>query len=164
MIMLFTKRNSTNELELWNRDFPVSRTIDRLQRKMDSAFDDFFRGDLSDTSTLPSKTWIPAVDVAETSVAYVIHAELPGVKKDEVKITVHDNLITIRGEKKSEVDNKAENVRWIEQSYGMFERSFSFPGAVKSDGIEARYDDGVLTIILPKTEEAKEKTIDVKVK
>lgn len=162
--MSLIKRNPTKELELWNKDFPVPRAIDRLQREMNRAFDDFFRGDLFDTSSFLSHTWSPAIDVSETNDTYVIHAELPGVKKDEVKITMHDNLITIRGEKKNEVEKKAENYHRIERSYGTFERSFSLPGTVKSDSIEAKYDDGVLTITLPKTEDAKEKVVDVKVK
>jgi HSP20 family protein len=162
--MALIKRNPTKELELWNKDFPVPRAIDRLQREMNRAFDDFFRGDLFDTSSNLNQPWSPAVDISETKDSYLIHAELPGVKKDEVKITMHDNLISIRGEKKSETEKKDENYHRVERSYGVFERSFSLPGTVKSDAIDAKYDDGVLTITLPKTEEAKVKVIDVKVK
>ncbi|HTX17537.1 MAG TPA: Hsp20/alpha crystallin family protein [Bacteroidota bacterium] len=162
--MSLIKRNPTKDVELWNREFPVPRAIDRLQREMNRAFDDFFRGDLFDTKALSAQPWSPAIDVSETKDSYVIHAELPGVKKDEVKITMHENLITIKGEKKSEEEKKGENYHRIERSYGSFERSFTLPGSVKGDAVEASYKDGVLTVMLPKTEESKEKVVDVKVK
>ena len=162
--MSLIKRNPTKDVELWNSDYPVPRAIDRLQREMNRAFDDFFRGDLFDASSQLSQSWTPAIDVSETKESYVIHAELPGVKKDDVKITMHDNLISIRGEKKSETEKKTENLHRIERRYGTFERSFALAGTVKNDAVEAKYDNGVLTITLPKTEEAKEKIVDVKVK
>ena len=162
--MSLIKRNPSKELELWNRDFPIPRALDRLRREMNHAFDDFFRGDLLDNEFSFAQGWSPAVDISETKDSYVIHAELPGMKKDEVKITMNDNVITIRGEKKNEAEKKEANYHRIERAHGMFERSFALPGSVLGDAIEARYDEGILTITLPKTEEAKEKVIDVKVK
>lgn len=90
--------------------------------------------------------------------------ELPGVSKDDVKITIESNILTIRGEKKQEKDVKQENYQRIERSYGSFQRSFTLPGTVKSDAIDAIFKDGVLTVTLPKAEEAKPKHIEVKVK
>ncbi len=162
--MSLIKRKPTKEMELWNREYPVPRAIDRLQREMNRAFDDLFRGDLFDTSSFLTQSWSPVVDVSETKDSYVITAELPGVRKEEVKITMHDNLISIRGEKKGESEKKSENFHRLERTFGSFERTFSVPGTVKSDAIEAKYDDGVLTITLPKTEESKERIVDVKVK
>jgi len=162
--MSLIKRKPTKEMELWNREYPVPRAIDRLQREMNRAFDDLFRGDLFDTSSFLTQSWSPVVDVSETKDSYVITAELPGVRKEEVKITMHDNLISIRGEKKGESEKKSENFYRLERTFGSFERTFSVPGTVKSDAIEAKYDDGVLTITLPKTEESKERIVDVKVK
>jgi HSP20 family protein len=89
--------------------------------------------------------------------------ELPGVNKDEVKITLESNILTIRGEKKQEKETKKENYHRIERSYGSFERSFTLPTSVKSDKIDAAYNNGVLQITLPKVEEAKPKQIEVKV-
>ena len=100
--MSLIKRNPTKELELWNREFPVPRALDRLQREMNRAFDGFFRGDLHDTDSIFSHSWSPAVDVSETNESYIIHAELPGMKKDDVKITLNNGVITIQGEKKNE--------------------------------------------------------------
>jgi len=162
--MSLIKRNPSKEVDLWNREFPVPRAIDRLQREMNRAFDDFFRGDLFDTNSFLAHSWSPAIDVSETKDAYVIQAELPGVKKEEVKITLHDNLVTIRGEKKSETEKKGENIHRVERSFGVFERTFSLPGTVHGESVDAKYDNGVLTITLPKTEEAKERIVDVKVK
>ncbi|HTR80803.1 MAG TPA: Hsp20/alpha crystallin family protein [Bacteroidota bacterium] len=162
--MSLIKRNPTKELELWNQEFPVPRMISHLQQEMNKVFGDFFRGDLFDGGSFLSGQWTPAVDLEETDDSYVVRAELPGIKKDEVKITLNDGVVTVSGEKRNEVEKKEGNYHRVERSYGAFERSFTLPGAVKSDEIEAKYADGVLTITLPKTEEAKEKIIEVKVK
>jgi HSP20 family protein len=103
------------------------------------------------------------VDIAEHDDAYTVKMELPGVNKDEVKITLESNILTIRGEKKQEKETKKENYHRIERSYGSFERSFTLPTSVKSDKIDAAYNNGVLQITLPKVEEAKPKQIEVKV-
>ena len=162
--MSLIKRNPTKELELWDKNFPIPHALDRLQREMKGAFDGFFRGDLPDSASFFSEGWSPAVDISELSDSYSIYAELPGIKKDDVKITMNDNIITVRGEKKNESEKKGGTFSRIERSYGVFERSFTLPAAVKSDAIEARYNDGILTINLPKKEEAKEKVIGVTVK
>jgi len=162
--MSLIKRNPNRELELWNREFPIPHALDRLHNEMNRVFGDFFRGDLADSGAFFSGTWAPAVDLSETDDAYLVRAELPGMKKEDVKITFNNGLLTIRGEKKNETEEKNRTYHRIERSYGSFERSFNLPGAVKSGNVEAKYDDGVLTITLPKTEETKEKVIDVKIK
>ncbi len=134
-----------------------------MQREINRMFDDFFRSDRDDTSLLAS-TWKPAVDIVEEDEAYVAKVELPGVNKDDVKITMQDNILTIRGEKKEEKKGKEGNAHRVERYYGSFQRSFSLPTSVKSDRIEAEYKDGILTINMPKAEEAKPKQIEVKVK
>jgi len=133
-----------------------------LQREMNRMFDSFFRG--VDEPSLLNSTWIPAVDVAEENDAYVVKVELPGVNKDDVKITLESNILTIRGEKKVENEVKEKNYHRTERSYGAFQRSFTLPTSVKSDEIDAVYKDGILTVALPKAEEAKPKQIEVKVK
>jgi HSP20 family protein len=134
-----------------------------MQREINRMFDDFFRSDRDDTSLLAS-TWKPAVDIVEEDEAYVAKVELPGVNKDDVKITMQDNILTIRGEKKEEKKGKEGNAHRVERYYGSFQRSFSLPTSVKNDRIEAEYRDGILTINMPKAEEAKPKQIEVKVK
>ncbi len=137
----------------------VPADILSMQREINRLFNDFFRSD-RDESSLLAQAWRPAVDITEEDDAFVAKVELPGVNKDDVKITMQDNVLTIRGEKKG----KEENLRRVERQYGSFQRSFTLPTSVKSDKIEAEYKDGILTISMPKAEEAKPKHIDVKVK
>ena len=162
--MALIKRNPSTELDVWNRDFPMARGLHSFQREMNRMLDQFFRGDIFEEQEGTGLTFMPAVDFSETKDSYVIKAELPGLKKDEVKVTLNNNIVTITGEKKSEYEKKEGNYHRIERSFGMFERSVSIPGAIKSDAIDAKYADGLLTLTLPKTEETKQKTIDVKVK
>lgn len=135
-----------------------------MQREINHMFDRFFRGGVLDDAELPATTWAPAVDLAEKNDAYIAKVELPGVSKDDVKITLQDNVITIRGEKKDEKETNESNYHRVERSYGSFQRSFNLPSAVKGDKVDAQYKDGILTISLPKAEEAKHKQIEVKVK
>ncbi len=108
--------------------------------------------------------WTPAVDVAERNDDYEVRLELPGVRKEDVKITIENNVLTIRGEKKREENVNENDYRRIERSYGSFVRSFTLPVAVRADKIEARAQDGILTVRLPKAEEARPKQIEVQVK
>ena len=133
-----------------------------MQREINRMFDNFFRGIQEEDSSFSA--WTPAVDIAEHDDAYLVKVELPGVSKDDVKITLESNILTIRGEKKQEKETKKENYHRMERSYGSFQRSFTLPSTVKSDKIDAVYKDGILTVTLPKEEEAKPKQIEVKVK
>ncbi len=130
----------------------------------DSLFDRFFTGGTQDDGSLFPTLWTPSVDVTEQENAFVVKAELAGVKKDDVKITVHENILTIRGEKKQEKETKETNTHRVERAFGSFQRSFNLPGLIKSNEIEATFADGVLTVSIPKAEEAKPKQIEVKVK
>jgi len=105
--------------------------------------------------------WLPAVDIRETAEAIVVHAELPGIDKKDVKVDVRDGVLTISGERKYEKDVKEENVHRIERSYGSFTRSFSLPSHVDVNKVEAKLDNGVLEVRLPKTDTARPKSISV---
>lgn len=154
--MSLIRWNPTRELTTFPTDlFNIQREINRM-------FDSFFRGWRDEDTTV--STWSPAVDIAEQNDAYVVKVELPGVSKDDVKVTLENNVLTIRGEKKLEKEIKKEDYHRIERCYGSFNRSFTLPSTVKSEKIDATYKDGVLTITLPKAEEAKPKQIEVKVK
>ncbi len=155
--MSLVRRNSANDL----MTFPSG--ILSMQREINSLFDSFFRGSVED-SGLVTTAWNPAVDITEHDSTFVVKVELPGVSRDDVRITIQDSMLTIRGEKKQEKETKGANVHRTERSYGAFQRSFSLPSSVKADAIEAKYSDGVLTINLPKAEEAKRKEIEVKVR
>jgi HSP20 family protein len=119
---------------------------------------------LNNTHPSEMSLWGPNVDIVENQDGFEIHAELPGVKQDEVKITLHDNVLTLSGEKKQEVKEDKDNVLRIERNYGRFERSFSLPTTVKADAVRASYEDGVLKIALPKAETAKARQIQIEIK
>lgn len=155
--MAITRWKPESELSSWS----PFRDLFNMQREIGHVFDSLFP-DYSTESAFTAQ-WAPRVDVMEQKDAYLIKAELPGVNKGDVKITVHDNVLTVRGEKKQEKEEKDTNMHRIERSFGLFERSFSLPATVKSDKIDASFKDGILAITLPKVEEAKPKEIEVKV-
>lgn len=146
----------------WSPIRDLANEIFDLQREINRMFDRFFRG-FSEEEEVRLATWSPRVDISETDDEYIVRAEVPGVSKDDIKITVKDNLVTIKGEKKQEKETKNENFHRIERIYGSFSRTFTLPGAVKVDKVEAKFKDGVLTIKLPKVEEEKPKEIEIKV-
>jgi HSP20 family protein len=105
----------------------------------------------------------PAIDVAVEKDNVIVNADLPGLTKDDVSVTLQDNYLTIRGEKKHETEQKEANCFLSERIYGSFTRTIELPMAVDASKIEARFKDGVLQVTLPKTEDAKPKQIEVKV-
>jgi HSP20 family protein len=107
--------------------------------------------------------WMPTVDISETDGEYVIKAELPEVKKDDVKVTLEDGILTIQGERRREKDEKTTKYHRVERSYGSFARSFSLPDQVDENGVKADYKDGMLNLRIPKSEKAKPRAIEVKV-
>lgn len=110
----------------------------------------------------PAGRWAPALDVTEGDGAWVLTMELPGARREDVSIEVHEDLLTIRGEKKSEREEKDEKRHYVERTYGSFSRSLRLPAQVDGERIKAGFKDGVLTIEVPKTEAQKPKVIDIK--
>lgn len=108
--------------------------------------------------------WAPLADISETDKEYVIKAELPEVKKEDVKITLENGMITIAGERRHEKEQKDENEIRIESFYGSFSRSFSLPENIDAKGIRAESKDGVLRVRIPKTQAASAKPISIEVK
>jgi HSP20 family protein len=108
------------------------------------------------------RTFAPAVDVAESDEEYVITAELPGARKDDVTVELHEDVLTIRGEKKSEREEEKEQTRYVERSYGTFSRSFSLPPNADAEKLQASFADGVLTLRIAKKEEAKPRVINIR--
>jgi HSP20 family protein len=107
--------------------------------------------------------WMPTVDISETDGEYLIKAELPEVRKEDVKVTVENGVLTLQGERRQEKEEKGKRFHRVERSYGSFVRSFTLPESVDESGVRAEYKDGVLNLHLPKTEKVKPKSIDVKV-
>jgi len=116
----------------------------------------------SDDKLFEVGDWMPVVDIDETDDDFTVKAELPGVEKDDVDVNIENGILTIRGEKKTEIEDKKHHR--VECSYGSFVRSFTLPQAVDAEKVEANYNNGVLNLTIPKAEEAKPKKIEVKVK
>ncbi|GMV49404.1 Hsp20/alpha crystallin family protein [Nitrospirales bacterium NOB] len=107
--------------------------------------------------------WAPLVDITEDAKEYLIKAELPEIKKEEVKLTVQDNVLSISGERKYEKEEKDKKYHRVERAYGSFLRSFTLPEDADGTKVSAEYKDGILTVHLPKSEKVKPKSIEVKV-
>jgi HSP20 family protein len=132
------------------------RNLVSLPREINRFFNDFGL-DVWNTDTV----WSPAVDITETENGYEVKAEIPGMKKDEIKINYEDDMLTLSGERNHEKEEKNKNYHRIERHYGKFQRSFYLPKHVKADVIKANYKNGVLTVNIPKSEEAKPKEIAI---
>lgn len=107
--------------------------------------------------------WAPRVDIAETEDAFEIKAELPDVKKEDVKVSVYNGVLTLRGERKREEEESGKKFHRVERKYGSFTRSFTLPDNVDENNIKAAFNDGILNLQIHKTEEAKPKAIEVNV-
>lgn len=107
-------------------------------------------------------TWVPAVDVQETDKAFVFIAELPGLGKDDIEITLEDNLLTLNGERALEEKEEGDTYHRIERSYGKFSRSFNLPSQADNTQVAAAFSDGLLTIEVPKSEQAQPRKIEIK--
>lgn len=107
------------------------------------------------SNELTLSDWTPAVDVEENAEAFVIKAEIPQVKKADVKITVQDGVLTLTGERKQEKEEKGKRYHRVERSYGAFSRSFTLPDNVDDTKIQADFNDGMLNIMLPKSDKPK---------
>jgi HSP20 family protein len=138
------------------------RELEKMRREMDRLWDSFFeerprrRGE-------EIGEWLPSLDVSETKGDLVVKAEIPGIDPKDIDISLTNDLLTIKGEKKQEKEEKEENYHLIERSYGSFTRSIRLPKEVQSDKINASYKNGLLKITFPKSEEAKKKEIKIKV-
>jgi HSP20 family protein len=107
--------------------------------------------------------WSPLVDISEDDNEYIVKAELPEMKKEEIKINVHDDVLSISGERKYEKEEKGKKYHRVERAYGSFMRSFTLPEDADGSKVNAEYKDGLLKVHLPKSEKAKPKAIEVKV-
>lgn len=138
-------------------------TQDLLRRRFDRLFDETF-GDMygrEEGEDVSSRSWTPAVDIAETDEGLTLYAELPGLSREDVEITLEDNVLAIKGERRFERDETKENYHRIERAYGVFQRSFHLPANVRSDQVKASFEDGVLRVEIPKAEEAKPRKIEI---
>jgi len=137
------------------------REIAAMQDRMNRLFGNVY---LRDEDTGFRGTWVPAVDIFETdSHDLVVRAELPGMDREDIEVTVENSTLVLKGQKKFDPEVKEENYRRIERSYGTFQRSFTLPNTVDTSKVSADFRNGLLTVTLPFREEAKPRTINVEV-
>lgn len=138
--------------------FTPSHDMRRLQREIDGIFDSFFSPSSNENE---GASWAPRVDLSETEDAYLVHVDVPGMQKEDLNIDVHEGRLTISGERNAEQQDDGHKYVRVERSYGRFYRSFTLPQTVKEDEIEATYENGVLSVRVPKAEETKPRRIEV---
>ena len=143
-------------LSIWDPLHEMETLLDRYNRSSRKTLTK------SDDRSFEVGDWMPVVDIEETEEAFTVKAELPGVEKEDVNINIDKGILTIKGEKKTETEDKKRHR--IECSYGSFVRSFTLPQSIKIDEVEAEYNNGILNLSIPKSEEAKPKEIEVKIK
>ena len=145
------------------RTWDPFRELSALQGRMNRLFEETLPTTHKEDEELNQRAFYPAVDIHEGNKEITLKADLPGIKKEDVHLDIDDGMITLKGERKFEKEDKQDNYHRIERSYGSFHRSFTLPPAVDRDKIKAKYSNGILEITLPKTEEAKPKSIPVEV-
>lgn len=148
------------------RNFPTTDPFRLFQNRPTRLFEDpfaLFRAFVPTEETLPLMTWTPPCDIYETAKEIVLKVELPEIKRENVHVTIENNLLTMRGERVFTEETDRENYHRIERHYGEFMRSFTLPTFVDPNKVHAEFKDGVLTMTLPKREEAWTKQIEVKV-
>ena len=152
------------EVTIWKpfTELTPFREFERMRRDMDRLWDSFFEGGLTKRGE-ERGGWLPSLDVSETKNELVVKAEVPGMDAKDIDISLSDGVLTIKGEKKQEKEEKEADYHLVERSYGSFVRSVRLPKEVQGDKISASYKDGILKVALPKSEEAKKKEIKIKV-
>jgi HSP20 family protein len=131
-----------------------------LKSEMDRLFDRFFEPRWEDVPALGE--WAPSLDLSETKDAFVVKAEVPGMDPGDIQVSLQENLLTIKGEKKQEKEEKDERYHRVERTYGAFTRAVRLPVTVEGGKVDAKFKNGLLTVTLPKAPGAKGTTIPVK--
>lgn len=152
------------ELTTWKpfRGLAPFKDFETMRTQMDRLWDSFHEG-RARRRLDEELEWLPSIDVAETKNDIVVKAEVPGMDPKDIDISLSDGTLTIKGEKKQEREEKEEDYHLVERSYGTFTRSVQLPKQVKHDHVSASYKNGILKVILPKSEEAKTKSVKIKV-
>lgn len=136
-----------------------NRALRNLQREVDSLFDRFF--DRSEDTESTDAVWAPQTDLLEKGDAFHLQLDVPGMSKDDISINLQNGALTVSGERSSEQTEEDEDYVRVERAFGTFHRTFRLPEAVDAENIEAAYEDGVLTINVPKTEESTRRQIEI---
>ena len=136
------------------------QSLRHLSNALDEAFNSW--PSAQDESGAITSSWYPACDVLEDKESVKIVVELPGLTPEDVKLSLENNVLSIRGEKKQQAEERTERVHRYERSYGSFERSFALPTSVDSDEVSASFQNGILTVTVPKAERARPREIPVR--
>lgn len=139
------------------------RDLVPTQDRFNQLFNNTFARAFGDQQEVTPHAWVPAVDIYETGDSLVLKAELPGINPEDVEIRVEDNTLYLKGERKLEKEVREENLHRVERSYGTFMRNFALPNSIDADKVKAEYENGILTLTMPKREEAKPRTIKINI-
>ena len=152
------------ELTVWkpSKQLPHLGNFEKMRRETDRMWNSFFEG-RPRLIVEEEGEWLPALDLTETGNEFVVKAEMPGLDPKDIDISLSDNMLTIKGEKKQEREEKEENYHLLERSYGAFTRLIHLPGEINQQKITTSYKNGVLKIHLPKSQKAKKKEVKIKV-
>jgi HSP20 family protein len=140
-----------------------AREISSLQQEVNRLFGTFFDAPAGGGNGIGARRWIPAMDLVEEGEQYVLRADLPGVREEDVKVELDDEVLTISGERKSEHEQRHEGYHRIERASGSFHRSLTVPDGIDPERIEARFENGVLEVRVPKPEERKPRRVAISV-
>lgn len=144
-----------NNVTRWNPNAAAYLNREPLSRLFETFFNDLQGEEVS------NRSWVPPVDIQETEEGYRLQAELPGLTKDDIQITLENNVLRLTGERKYERDVKKESFHRIERTYGTFSRAFALPHQVNAEGVQAAFENGILTLTVPKAEQAKPRKIAI---
>lgn len=162
--MILLTGGGTMTLVKWN----PSKELLNVEREFNKLFNTFNRrfgfDDRATNEELENAVWSPLTDIAENKDQYILKMDLPGVSKENLKLSYSDGELIINGERKQEKEDKDSKYHRIERTYGKYFRSFSLPQTIQADKINAEFNDGQLTVTVPKSEEAKPKELEIKVK
>ena len=140
-----------------------ARELHSIQQDFNRLFGSFFDTPTTRGNVRSLRRWIPAVDLVEDGDHYVLRADLPGVSEKDVSVEVHDNVLTISGERKSEHEQRGEGFRRVERASGRFLRSLRLPEGVDPEAVKASFDKGVLAVSIPKPEQSKPRRVAISV-
>jgi len=141
--------------------FSPTQDIRRMQNEFERLFGSVFPAVRNEDPDAETAVWAPRVDLVENEESYLIHVDLPGLSKDDVNVNYHEGVLSISGDRRAEEYEEKDNCVRLERSYGRFYRSFTLPKTVKHDAIEATYENGVLSVRVPKAEESKPRRITI---
>jgi HSP20 family protein len=144
-----------NNVTRWNPNANAYLNREPLSRLFESFFNDMQGEEVS------NRGWVPPVDIQETEEGYRLQAELPGLTKEDIQITLENNVLRLTGERKFEREARKESFHRIERTYGSFSRAFALPNQVNAEGVQASFENGILTLTVPKAEQAKPRKIAI---